>query len=243
MFYSGQKQSVIEETAERIVDIIRDNNYLPGDKLPSERQLGKQLKVGRTSVREAIRRLEAVGLLEVRQGLGTYVKDPGSRILQSSLVPHVVFDQEKLEELFETREIIETAAAALAAQRANSSQIDQMRYWKQLVETYVARNDAEGIAMADVEFHRQIIAASDNSTLTALMDSLVDLLRDMRFDASNVPALLPEIVSGHREILEAIESGDKEAANLAMSNHLHVVAKRVKGFWQTRIENREIEIT
>jgi GntR family transcriptional repressor for pyruvate dehydrogenase complex len=236
MFRSEQKQSVTEETAERIVQMIRDGNFTPGDKLPSERQLVKEIKVGRTSVREAIGRLEAVGLLEVRQGLGTFVKDPGSRILQTSLAPHVVTDQQKLEELFETRGIIEIAAASLAAQRADAYQIAEMRRWVQMIETLVLREDARGIATADVEFHRQIIIATGNNTLAALMDSLVDLLHDMRYDSSNIPELLPEIVNGHRAILAAIEAGDSLAASQAMKEHLGSVATRVKEFWQRRIE-------
>ena len=242
MFNSPNKQSVAEEAAERIVQMIRNDSYNPGDKLPSERQLGKQLEVGRTSVREAIRRLETMGLLEVRQGLGTFVKDPGSRILQTSLVPHVVMDQKKLDDLFETRMIIETAAAAFAAERADAHQIMQMKYWLQMVETHIARKETNGITTADVEFHRQIIIASGNSTLVSLMDSLVDLLRDMRFDSNSVPALLPEIISGHREIFAAIDAGDSRAARRAMENHLSDVAGRVKDFWLAKIEQKELGV-
>ncbi len=241
MFNTTHKQTVAEETAERILQMIRNDGYSPGDKLPSERKLGKQLQVGRTSVREAIRRLEAMGLLEVRQGLGTFVKDPGSRILQTSLVPYILTDPDKLDELFETRMIIETAAASLAARRADAHHIAQMKYWMRTVETNIAQGDAAGITTADVEFHRQIIAASGNTILVALMDSLVDLLRDMRFDSSNVPTLLPEITSGHREIFVAIAAGDSQAARSAMQDHLNSVARRVKDFWQTKIGQNSVE--
>ncbi|MFL7839346.1 MAG: FadR/GntR family transcriptional regulator [Candidatus Promineifilaceae bacterium] len=243
MFHPVKRQSVAEETAERIIRLIRNEGYEPGDKLPSERQLGKDLKVGRTSVREAIRRLEAIGLLEVRQGIGTFVKDPGSRILQTTLIPHVVTDSDKLEELFETREIIEIAAASRAAQRADKHQIMEMRRWVQLIETYVARGDTQGITTADVEFHRQIIKATGNSTLLTLMDSLVDLLHDMRHDSSNIPELLPDIISGHRAILTAIEEGDSTAAGEAMKDHLDRVAARVKSFWHQQVKSTVGETT
>lgn len=232
MVHSMAKASVAEETVDQIVQMIREEQYAPGDRLPGERILSKQLAVGRTSVREAIRHLEALGLLEVRQGLGTFVNDPGIRTLQTSLAPHIVTDKHQLNELFETREIIEIAAAARAAQRADESQIAAMRRWVQLIETYIARGDSGGVVTADVEFHRQIIIATGNNTLIALMDSIVDLLHDMRYDSGDIPQLLPEIIKGHRAILSAIEARDSAAAAKAMREHLQDVAHRVLEYWQ-----------
>lgn len=231
MVHSISKVSVTEETVEQIVQMIRNDQYAPGDRLPGERLLSKQLAVGRTSVREAIRHLETLGLLEVRQGLGTFVKDPGKRILQTALAPHIVTDKRQLDELFETREIIEIAAATLAAQRANAEQVTAIRRSAQMVEIFVARGDAQGIVTADVEFHRQIVVATGNNTLVTLMDSIVDLLHDMRFDSGDIPQLLPEIVTGHRAILAAIETYDSSAAAQAMRDHLGIVAERVKEYW------------
>ena len=236
MAISMSKVSVTEETVEQIVQMIRTEQYAPGDRLPGERILSKQLAVGRTSVREAIRQLETLGLLEVRQGLGTFVKDPGKRILQTTLAPHIVTDKRQLDELFETREIIEIAAAARAAQRADAAQIAAIRRSAQMVEMYVARGDSQGIVTADVEFHRQIVVATGNDTLVTLMDSIVDLLHDMRFDSGDIPQLLPEIVTGHRAILAGIEAHDNAAAGRAMREHLETVAKRVMEYWQQEID-------
>jgi GntR family transcriptional regulator, transcriptional repressor for pyruvate dehydrogenase complex len=231
LLYGNQKSSVAEKTVNRITEMIRTGNYAPGDRLPSERKLAEQLKVGRTSVREAIRQLEVVGLVESRLGLGTFVKDPSNEVLQSTFISHVLPDQETIQKLFDLREIIEVEAAARAAQRADEYQIAHMRHWLQMVETYIARNDAHGITMADVEFHRHIIIATDNDILVNLMDSIVDLLRDMRDASSNIAAHLPEIVTGHRRILEAIAAGDSEAARQAMKDHLATIRKRVKELW------------
>jgi len=231
MLYSHQKLSVAEETVERIAEIIRTGEYSPGDCLPSERKLAEQLQVGRTSVREAIRRLETMGLLESRQGLGTFVQNPSSHVIQTTLVPHIITDQATLEKLFDLREIIEVEAAARAAQRATTDQIATMKNWMATVESHIARENLAGMIVADVEFHRQIIIATGNDILVTLMDSIVDLLRDMRSDSTNIPELLPEIVSGHRTITAAIEAGDSEAAKQAMKDHLANVGARVKGYW------------
>lgn len=225
------KSSVSADTVHQIAEMIRAGDYTVGDRLPGERQLAKQLRVSRASVREALRKLETVGLLEIRQGLGTFVKEPGNETVQASLIPNILTDQTTLHKLFEMREIIEVESAARAAQRVTPAQLTTMRQWLEAVETAIARQDAAGLVTADVEFHRQIVAATDNEWLVYLMDSLVDLLRDMRWDSSNIPALLPDVVAGHRAILAAIEAGDSQAARLAMQGHLAEISARVQAYW------------
>ncbi|MFN8457068.1 MAG: FadR/GntR family transcriptional regulator [Anaerolineae bacterium] len=231
MLYVHQKFTVSEDTVQHIANMIRTGEYAPGDRLPSERSLAEQLKVGRTSVREAMRRLETMGLVESRHGLGTFVKDPSREVIQASLFPHTLANQETLEKLFDLREIIEVEAAARAAKRATASQIAAMQKWLHAVETSIAREDAAGLIVPDVEFHRQIIIATGNDILINLMDSIVDLLRDMRLDSTRIPEVLPEIISGHRAILAAIEAHDSEAARQAMRDHLAIIGARVKNFW------------
>ncbi len=234
MLNIASKPSVSADTVHQIAEMLRAGEYTVGDRLPGERQLAKQLHVSRTSVREALRKLETVGLLEIRQGLGTFVKEPNSEAIQSSLTPHILTDQATLNKLFEIREIIEVEAAARAAERATPEQRAAMQQWLEAVETAVARRDAAGIVTADVEFHRQIVAATANELLVYLMDSIVDWLRDMRWDSSNIPALLPEIVAGHRAILATIEAGDSQAARLAMQRHLADISARVQAYWAGR---------
>jgi GntR family transcriptional repressor for pyruvate dehydrogenase complex len=234
MLYSHQRASVAQETVERIAGMIRDGEYAPGDRLPSERKLAEQLQVGRTSVREAIRQLETIGLLEARHGLGTFVKDPSNEMIQAAFLSHLLPDQDTLNKLFDLREIIEVEAAARAAQNAKPHQINAMRKWMETVEMCIAREDATGTIIADVEFHRQIMIATGNDILVNLMDSIVNLLRDMRSDSMVIPDLLPKIISGHRSILATIEAGDSAAARQAMKAHLAEISQRVKSYWQTR---------
>ena len=231
MLYSQQRSSVAEETIEQIIAIIHTGQYSPGDRLPGERKLAEQLQVGRTSVREAMRQLATMGLVESRHGLGTFVKDPSNQVLQSTLISHAVPDQGTLHKLFDLREIIETEAAARAAQNATSNQKAIMRKWVEAVETHIARKDADSMIIADAEFHRQIIIATGNDILVNLMDSIVGLLRDMRSDSIKIPELLPKIITGHRAILVAIETGDKQASRQAMQDHLADVSTLVKAYW------------
>ncbi len=228
MFYSSdQKSSVAGETVERIAEMIRNGQYLPGDRLPGERQLAKELQVSRTSIREALSRLETVGLVECRHGLGTFVKEPSRERLQSFLVPHILIDQEKLQKLFEVREILEVEAAARAAQRADTGKIGLMRRWVEELETQVARDNVNGIVTADIEFHRQIIIATGNEMLVDLHDNLANLLRAARRGII-VPEMMSEMITSHRAILSAIEAADSQAARQAMQEHLASVFSRIK---------------
>lgn len=231
MLYGNQRATVAGETVERIAEMIRSGQYGPGDRLPSERQLAQQLQVSRTSVREALSRLETLGLLEGRHGLGTFVKVPSSEIIQASLFPHILSDKKTLEKVFEIREIIEVEAAARAAKRATSYHLSSMRRWVEEMETCIARSNVDGIVTADVEFHRQVIIATGNQILVDLMDSIADLLRAMRRDSIKLPELLSEQTAGHRAILAEIEAGRSQGAARAMRDHLRSVILHVKDAW------------
>jgi len=234
--YTQFRGTRARQTVRRIAEMIQGGEYAPGDRLPSERQLAEQLQVGRTSVREAIRRLEAIGLVESRHGIGTFVKDPRAQLIRSSLAPHLITDVRTQQEIFELRMIMEVEAAARAAVSASRDDIETMRRRMEEVETAIARLDMQSMIIADVEFHRQLFIATGNETLLGLMDSIIDLLRDVRRDGFNDVTLHPEIIAGHRDILRAVEARRPEAARKAMRKHLQVVRDRVMGVWPASAE-------
>jgi GntR family transcriptional repressor for pyruvate dehydrogenase complex len=214
-----------------IIDMVRQNRYVPGDRLPGERALAEQLTVSRTSVRDALGRLEAMGVLEQRAGLGTFVKEPTSGVLQASLTSQLFSDPAKLSKVFEVREIIEVEAAMRAAERATEAEIEQIRHWSEQVEISIARSDGVGRSLADVEFHRQIVIATGNDLLVDLIDSMAGLLHEMRAFALTIPGLGPEVIAGHQAIVEAIAAHDSQAARRAMQNHLNNVRVRSQAFF------------
>jgi len=231
MIFLRQKASIAQETFDSIAEKIRSGGFAPGDQIPGERTLARQLKVGRTSVREAIRRLETVGLLETRQGLGTFVKDPSGEILQTVLMSNFLTDPDIQEKLFDLRLIIEVEAAARAAQSAKPEQIETLHRLKEKVEIFSVRGDIGGMIVADFEFHRQILVATGNDILVNLMDGIMDLLRDMRKIGAEIPELISERIASHRAILKGIDKGDSDAARIAMKKHLEGVFERVKATW------------
>ena len=231
MIFLRQKTSIAQETFDSIAEKIRSGGFTPGDRIPGERTLARQLRVGRTSVREAIRRLETVGLLESRQGLGTFVKDPSGEILQTVLLSNFLTDPAIQEKLFDLRLISEVEAAARAAQSAKPEQIEILHRLNEKVEIFSARGDIDGMIVADFEFHRQILVATGNDILVNLMDGIMDLLRDMRKIGAEIPELISERIASHRAILKGIDNGDSDAARIAMKEHLEGVFKRVKATW------------
>jgi GntR family transcriptional repressor for pyruvate dehydrogenase complex len=227
MFPSAESTRVSEDTVQHIVALIRSREFAPGTRLPGERQLAQQFQVSRTSVREAIRKLETVGLLETRPGLGTFVKDPSRELLNAALMPYLLLDRDKLSMLFELREIIEVEAAGRAAERATPAQVADMHRWAEAMEAAVARNDVDGMVLADLGFHRQIIVATGNDVLVSVLDSIADLLREMRRASLSLPTLLDSTVVGHREILAAVVARDSALARQAMFSHLASVRSKV----------------
>ncbi|MFN8443941.1 MAG: FadR/GntR family transcriptional regulator [Caldilineaceae bacterium] len=226
MLTPSARNTISDDAVASIIQMVRDKKYAPGDRLPGERQLAEQLKVSRTSIRAALGRLVTLGLLEARAGSGTYVKEPSSEPLLAALAPHVVSDHNTLRNLFELREMIEVEAAGRAAERATLEQIDKMRYWADQVAISAQQKDRPGLVRADVEFHRQIVIATGNPILVDLIDSVADLLREMRYVSTNDPQLLP----GQRSVLVAIEARDSQQARQAMINHLQTVRAKAELF-------------
>jgi len=233
MLKVAQKSKVADDVVEWIIDMVRQDQYVPGDQLPSERALAEQLKVSRTSVRDALGRLETMGILEQRAGLGTFIREPTSGVLQASLGPHIFSDPAKLQKLFEVREIIEVEAATRAAERATPAQIEDIRHWARQVEISIARNDGVSRSVADVEFHRQIVIATGNDILVDLIDSMAGLLHELRAFALTIPGLGPEVIAGHQAIVAAIAAHNSQAARKAMQSHLNNVRVRSQAFFGT----------
>jgi GntR family transcriptional repressor for pyruvate dehydrogenase complex len=230
MFPIIDKTRVSEDAIQHIVELIHSGEFSPGDRLPGERVLAHQLQVSRTSVREAIRKLETFGLVETRHGIGTFVKEPSRTVIQAALVPYALPDTGTLEKVFELREIVEVEAAGRAARRAAPAHLEAMKRWQEAMESAYAREDIDGMVAADHGFHRQIIVATGNDVLVNLLDSITDLMYDMRRASLSIPALLAGTVSGHRSILAAIEHGDEKAARAAMLDHLNSVRAKMDMF-------------
>ncbi len=216
-FQAVRKTRVSEGIIEQIRDLITSGRLRPGDRLPAERDLAKILAVGRSTVREAIRALESLGVLESRAGEGTFLAAVPS-IQHDRLSVHLFEAWENQRKLFEVREVIEPDLAALAARRATDDQILKMRQALDEQERLIRSGDI-GIK-ADNSFHYLLAEAAGNDVLFKIMESLMSLLRETR-EASLQRGDRPvQSLKQHRGILKAIEARDAAQAQRRMTEHI-----------------------
>ena len=217
------------QIADQLRGLIESGEVPRGARLPAERDLAKQLKVSRPSLREALIALEIEGLLDVRVGSGIYVRKPEARRNGADLLDaHGPF------EVIHARRVIEGECAALAAQNASTEQLRAIREaHARMVEE--ARRNPNPLE-ADRAFHVRLAEASGNSALVLLMQTLWDqrigpLYRALegKLDA---PALVSETLREHQAIVDAIAKSDTREARAAARRHMDMTRKRCSKDWK-----------
>lgn len=217
-----QSERLYEKIVDQIERRILAGELKPGDHLPSERELAEQFRVSRTAVREAVKTLTEKGLVQVRPGRGTFITNGTSEAVRHSLGRMFKIGQaEGSRHLVEVREIFEPETAALAALRASDEQIAAMREAVAVMDA--ALEDGETFIEADLDFHLALAEASQNALIPALIDSIVDLLREQRMAIFLVAGGPQRGQYHHKRILEAVRQHDPEAAREAMRAHLRQV--------------------
>ena len=206
------------DLADRIVDAIKDmicdRRLLPGDKLPTERDLAQQFGVSRASVREALHSLETLGLVEARVGSGTYLAENPDGILEH-LSWVVYFSGSVEQELRQARSILEPEIAALAAKNATSQDMEELAQTLQRMEATLG--DPREAAVQDFEFHVALARAAHNCVLQETIVGMQWILRGCilkKLEAN--PDMDFICLSEHREIFDAVCRRDAEAARKAM---------------------------
>jgi len=225
-FQAVATQRLYEQVAEQISALVARGEFVPGDRLPPERNLARSLKVSRPVVREAMLALELAGLVEVRTGAGTYVKSAGRapvRLFNSGPGPL---------ELLAARRLIEGEVAALAASTAGADDIDALKglISKLKSETAAGRTGVE----PDREFHFRLAQSTRNTVLAGIVDHLWDGMTGPilnRFhELTNRPGKHRTNIADHEAIVAAVASGDAEKARRAMADHVaHVEAVFIAG--------------
>ena len=219
-----RRPKVYEEVAKQLERFILEK-LTAGDKLPSERELAEMLQVSRSSIRDAIRGLDLMGLVEPRQGAGTIVRELSAESLANPFASALLRRQELVSELLDFRKMLEPPLAARAATHASPDEISEMEDILQWQEGKLAYGEA---AIAeDTEFHYSIALASGNSVVLKVLDILMDLLRDTRERSLQGPGRQQKSLAGHQRILAAIKRRDAEGAKSAMRRHIEDVEEIV----------------
>jgi GntR family transcriptional repressor for pyruvate dehydrogenase complex len=209
-----------EEVVARLQDMIQRGELVSGDRLPPERDLAKLLGVSRPTLRAGIRSLTAVGILQSKQGAGTFVAEAQeSPTLDTSALRLLsALHGFTSDEMFEARLALEMSIAALAAERASSEDMAQLA--EEIAGMYAAIERPEQYLLHDMRFHQTVAAASGNRILTALMNMVATILFDYRSKTVKRALDLKESAEQHHSIYRAIREHNPEAARQAMRIHL-----------------------
>lgn len=230
---------IFEQAVEQIRELITSGAWPVGSKLPTEHDLSKQFNVSRSSVREALRVLEAEGLVEVKRGSGTYVTNQSvSHKVASELASWLGQREETLEQVLQVRESIEALSASLAATNASQQDLENVIAIIHRQEEIIGRIKDEDecvkeLAALDTAFHLAISAMSGNDIaneiITHIMPAFVQGNQAVLYLSRRGPRMIKE----HGKILAALESRNPAAAEKAMRDHIHRVCTEMIAIQKT----------
>ncbi len=221
MYEPIQTERLYKQIVEQIERRILAGDLKVGDQLPPEPQLAQQFGVSRTAVREAVKALSEKGLIEIRPGRGTFVINEGPDMRHSLGLLMKLDSTDGSSSLVEVREILEPEIAALAALRITDELITTMQQAVATMDT--ALDNVDIFVEADLDFHLAMAEATQNVIIPALLDTIIDLLREQRKRTGLVSGGLKRGQLHHKNILEAVIRRDPEAARTAMRRHLEQV--------------------
>lgn len=216
-----KKSAISEEIIARLLTMIKEGELSPNTQLPPERELAEIMQVSRPSLREALRALSIMNIIEIRQGDGTYITSLEPELLVGNLEFVFSLNSSTITELFEARRIVEVGLAAMAAKRITDEEVEQLEACiTQAIEH--PDNHAEFLK-ADVELHEAIVRAARNTFLKHFMGSIYTLGRVSRSRTVEIPGVVDQVVKDHKAIVSALKARDPERASEAMRLHLNNV--------------------
>jgi len=217
------------EVADRLITAIAIGEYLPGERLPSERELAQLLGVSRSTIREASGRLLAVGIVDIRRGRqgGTYVRErwtgASAEAVRRTLLPRWA----EMEQLFDLRCLVEGMVARAAAQRRCGEDVARLR---ETLETFASAETPYEAHAADIAFHRAVVAATHNPQIAGLSRDLLSRV-SLGFPIEpydSDPAIYTRALGEHTALFEAIGAGHAERAGAVALGHFTITNEAVR---------------
>ena len=220
------RRNLTEEIVGRLVDFIVERRLVPGNRLPSERELMRSLGVGRSSLREAMKMLRSIGVIEVTVGDGTFVGRGDTSMLSRPLAWGLLMRRDSVLEVIEARRCVEIEIAGFAAERAGDGDVAALRAC--VDEMRAALGDPDRYTLADVAFHLELGRVAGNHILLHVLQTLQHIIRgwiaqSVTLAENGHPTSLDE----HVAIYDAIAAHDSPAARRAMERHQRDAAQRL----------------
>jgi GntR family transcriptional repressor for pyruvate dehydrogenase complex len=213
------RRTLLDDLATSMLDLIADRKLSAGDQFESVRSLADRFKVAVPTIREALRRLEATGAVELRHGSGVYVGPHiGRLVLANPLAPTPSAD--RLVELLQARALIEPPVAALAARVRNGDALERMASDLAAAEELIATGNHARLAEVNMDFHRNLAQASGNATLAEVVESVTVVNVREQLEILHIHGDRQTDLDEHRAIHAAVAAGDAELAERLTREHL-----------------------
>jgi GntR family transcriptional repressor for pyruvate dehydrogenase complex len=220
-FRPVEKTNLADDLAERIVEMIRSGVYQPGDRLPAIMEMARSFGVGHPTVREALKKLEIIGVVDIKHGSGVYVGKGQDVLLVSNPIFGGMVSKKLMLDLIEARMPIEVKAAGLAATEATEAQLERMAVLLNEAGKHI--DDGDVLSSVNMAFHREIAISSGNTVLAQLEDVLTKLFQGEQRLILGIYGSREKDHDEHVGILDALRRRDAELAQRRMEAHLEGV--------------------
>ncbi|MGP3776280.1 FadR/GntR family transcriptional regulator [Streptomyces sp. SDT5-1] len=223
------RESTVTEVAKRLLDHLAAGNIKPGTRLPAERNLAEALNVARSSVRGALSALDVLGIIEIRPGSGSYVREGTSDFLPQAINWGLMLGQRRTQDLVEVRRYMEGVSARLAAERARPEDVERLdELHAALRRTSDEGGGTQAFVEADIAFHLEIAHIAGNTVLSDILHSIRALLQVWMERVNDLEGTVSGTLCEHAAVVEAIRSHDPDGADRAMADHMHKASERLR---------------
>lgn len=217
MRYRNRCDMIVEDLKKDIIS----GDLKPGDKIAGEYDLAKKYEVSRFTVREAMKKLDSMGLITIKHGIGSFVNEITPESFMKPLLPVLVMSNIDIQEICEARLPLEVQSISLCIDRVNEEKLNQMKELYAKMEKALAKNDFEEYNELDIQFHLLLAKASENRVLFEMLSTLQDMLREQLRRDMKVPHSMERSIRRHKLMIEAIENKEKELAKQLMTLHIN----------------------
>ncbi|GGF99703.1 FadR/GntR family transcriptional regulator [Paenibacillus abyssi] len=226
-------RKIYEQIADQMKEHIMSGGWKTGEKLPSTKELTEQFQVGRSTMREALSALKAMGLIEIRHGDGCFVREVTADELPLPQFETLLLSREAISELLEARKALEIANAAIAAQKRTDEDLAAFEVLLASMKEHIG-DQAEGEA-ADIRFHQLLSEATHNSIMVRLLDSIasqmeIAIRETRRIQMYSSKQVSLQLWEEHQRIYEAVAAQNPEEAQQSMRAHLEHVEKMLREY-------------
>lgn len=235
VFQSVARQNLADEVALQITQMISNGGFKAQDRLPAISKMARQFQVGSPTLREALKKLETVGLVDIRHGSGVYVGEAPGTFLFTNPVFGAQPSKKLLVDLIDSRIPIEMRTASLAARNATPEHLHEMERLLNQAESTL--DDGDTLTQVNLSFHREIALASGNLVMHQILDVIAKLFRREQRVILDIKGNRSEDHAEHVAIFEAIRAGDEPMATLRMKEHLERVREVLTG-WDSQDRSR-----